>query len=140
MKLKFSMISLLFFAVVAFTSCKVSLVPSRSPEAIAAVQQASASTDNLYNDIIGSSDKTYSTYADNYQVVNQQIEQILVLDSARNKAKVILIIANDIQKRFAKYEAEHKDAGSINNSEAQTYKDYMHALFSSLLNAESNFK
>ena len=140
MKLKFSLLSFLFLFAVAFTSCNVNLVPSKSPVAIAAVQGAATATDNLYNDIIGSSDKSYQSFAPGYQVVNEEINDILIFDSARKKAGVILIIARDIQGRFKKYEAEHKSAGSINNGEAQTYKDYMHALFSSLINAENNFK
>ena len=130
----------LFLLVIIFSSCKVSLVPTRSQDAITAVQNAATATDNLYDDIIGSTEKDYASYATTYESINKQITEIIILDSERKKAGVILIIAQDIQKRFQKYQNEHRQAGAINSSQARTYKDYMHALFSSLLNAENNFK
>jgi hypothetical protein len=138
--MKIKLTFLMLFAMLAFTACKVTLVPGRSDAAIQQVQDAATATDNLYDNIIANSDKSYNASADNYKEVKEQIMQILVLDSARKNTKVILIIANDISKRFAKYENEHKQNGTINNSQARTYQDYMHALFSSLLNAENSFK
>jgi hypothetical protein len=135
-QLKIFLLAALIFTV----SCKVSLVPARSQDAITQVEQASTASDNLYDGIIASSDKSYNTYASNYDAVDQQITQILVLDSSRKNSKVLLIIANDLAKRFQTYQSEHKDAGSINGSQARTYKDYIHALFESLHNAEINFK
>jgi hypothetical protein len=135
-QLKIFLLAALIFTV----SCKVSLVPARSQDAITQVEQASTASDNLYNSIINSSDKSYDAYAANYEAVNEQITQILVLDSSRKNSKVLLIIANDLAKRFQTYQSEHKDAGSINGSQARTYKDYIHALFESLHNAEINFK
>ncbi len=138
--MKFKLFLFASIVAISFASCKVSLVPTRSQDAITAVQNAAIATDNLYSDIIGSTEKDYATYATNYEIVNKQITEIIIMDSERKKSGVILIIAQDIHKRFQKYQEEHRQAGTINNSQARTYKDYMHALFSSLLNAENNFK
>lgn len=136
---KFSFLAVLFL-IVAFTSCKVTLVPARSPEAITQVQQAAAATDSLYDAIISSHDKSYASYALGYDAINEQITQILILDSSRNNAKRVLTIAHDINNRFLKYQSDHQRAGKLNNSQALSKKDYMHSLFSSLQNAENNFK
>lgn len=138
MKSKFILLALI--GAFALTSCRVSLVPTRSPEAITAVQNAATATDNLYKDIIGSSDKSYATYAAAYEAINKQITQILILDSERKRSGVILVIANDIHKRFQKSQSDHRLWGTINNSQAQSFNDYMQALFSALLHSENSFK
>lgn len=140
MKLKFLPILFAIFATLVFTSCRVTLVPARSDAAIQLVQQTATATDILYAGMAASENKSYELFAPDYDSVSKQITQILSLDSSRKKSAVILIIANDIQKRFAKYQAEHQKAETLNEAEIRTYKNYMHALFSSLLNAENSFK
>lgn len=130
---------LLSLATILF-SCKIFQVPAYSSDAVVMVESASNATDVLYTNIIASQDKSYSTYQPNYEIINSQINDILVLDSSRKGSTSILIIANDIKKRFATYEAEHKESGSLNERELNAFKYGMHALWSSLYNAEKNFK
>lgn len=137
MKLK---LSILFALSLLIFSCKVSWVPTRSEQAISQVKQAAQSTDSLYNVIITSSDKSYNTYAEGYQDINLQITQILLFDASRNNSKRIVEIATDIHNTFLEYQTKHKNSGTLNNSQLQTNKDYLHALFSALYNAENHFK
>ena len=106
--MKFKLFLLASIIAIGFASCKVSLVPAKSPDAITAVQNAAIATDNLYDDVIGSTEKYYDTYAATYEAVNKQITQIIILDTERKNSGVILIIAQDIHKRFQKYQNKTK--------------------------------
>jgi len=133
-----ALIGLLFCLLLS--SCRVSLVPAYNPDVVAKVEQASKATDHLYDSIMDSPDKSFYSFSNSYASIHSQIDDILILDSSRESSKIILIIGNDLKKRFVKYEKYHKDAGTLNNSQLRTYKDYMHALWESLFNSEINFK
>lgn len=120
-------------------SCVVT-APAYDPVVVSEVGSASNMTNDLYDKIINSSDKSYSTYANDYETVALAINHILILDSARERNKIILKIANDIKNRFATYRAEHEQAGTRNNTQLETYKNGMHALWSALYNSEVNYK
>lgn len=140
--MKKSRIYLLGYLLIALclASCNVSLVPAKSPTAIALVQKAATATENLYSDIIGSTDKSFLSFSGTYTVINGEIQDVISFDSTRKKTGVVLIIARDIKNRFVKYAAEHQSYGSLNDDQAARYNDYMKAVFSSLLTAENNFK
>lgn len=135
MKLK----HLFIFFIILIASCRVTLVPHYDEGMVAKVKTASLSSDNLYNTMIAG-DKTYAGNQGSYAFVQGQITDILTIDSTRAKSKIILIMTNDINNRFQKYTQEHRMAGALNISQLQTYKDYMHAIWESLYNAEKNFK
>lgn len=103
------------------------------------VLTGSNATDLFYTNIIASPDKSYAVHQSDYDIINSQINDILVLDSSRKNSTTILINANDLKNRFAIYEAEHKEAGTLNERELKAHKYGMHALWSSLYNSEKNY-
>lgn len=120
-------------------SCNILKVPSYSPEAVQMVLTGSNATDLFYTNVIASTDKSYEAHQQDYAIINSQINDILVLDSSRKNSTTILINANDLKNRFAVYEAEHKEAGTLNDRELKAHKSGMHALWSSLYNSEKNY-
>lgn len=133
--------SLILLLVVISFSCSVfKVTPTYNPTAVEMVRSAAENTNQMYSDMINTSDKTYDLFESTYLSISKQINDILVFDSARDKSKVILMMANDIKKRFSKYEFEHKSSVTLNNSQVQSYRDGMSALWKSLYNAEINLK
>lgn len=126
--------------VILFASCTVKLVPTRDTNMISQVGAASNMTAALYDEIIASSDRSFPTYESEYQNVQNAIDNIVVQDATRDKAKVVLKIATDIKNRFANYTAQHKAETNLNDAQLRTFKNYMQALWSALYNAESSYK
>ncbi len=131
---------LLFLSIVfVLNACTVHLVPQKSQTIIDMVNTSANNTNALYDHVISSGDKYYGNYANEYANIDSEISEIITLDSARTKPKIILGMMHDVQNRFSNYEADHK-ARILNNSELQVYKDEMHAIWSTIINAENNYK
>ena len=115
-----------------------SFLPAKSPIALQEVYNADTATIRLYEQIIWSTDKNYSTYQSLYSQIDDQISTILIVDSARLHNKLFLKDANDIKKRFTKYENQHISEVVLNNTELTVNEEEMHALFTDLENSEKN--
>lgn len=133
------LIFLIFFAV-SMASCSVKLVPTKNPGILSKVTQAQADTKNLYTNIMASDDKSYDAFVNQYLIIDTENNNILMLEQARPQGKRVYKFIKDIVSRFAGYEAQHKDAGTINNALALTYQNGMEALWQPLFNAENNYK
>lgn len=125
---------ILLLALVFFTAC----TPKYNQEAVNRTISTRQATVALYNKIIQSQDKNYTSYSDDYLIINAEVDILSLLNESRKNADVSKKIIGDIKARFNTYEGEHKAKGVINASEAQVYKNGMEALWKILYNTELN--
>lgn len=119
-------------------SCKVAFVPKSSAEAIANVHQLQTDVASLYDGYISSTDKSFdeSKYAD----VGSEIDNLVLLENTRDKAKNIIRQAVLIQNTFAQYKGEHKAKGVVNDHQFRIYKKYLQSLIKPLEVSELSLK
>lgn len=131
-----------FFLVAAILllSCNFKLAPSYDASATSKVMTASVATNMMYDKIIASSDKNFATYETDYAKIETQIHEIILIDNTRKRAKTLVGMATDVLNRFVKYQNEHRAAVTLNNAQLRSFKDYMHAVWQPLYNAETNLK
>jgi hypothetical protein len=122
----------------SIVSCKVAFVPKSSAEAIANVHQLQTDVASLYDGYISASDKSFdeSRYAD----VGSEIDNLVLLENTRDKAKNIIRQAVLIQNTFAQYRGEHKAKGVVNDHQFRIYKKYLQSLIKPLEVSELSLK
>lgn len=121
-------------------SCNFKLAPAYNEDAAKKVTIAFSGNMALYDKAIASSNKSYAAYQVDYDLIEVQINEIVTFNQTRKRGTFLLGMSNDILARFVKYENDHKTAGTLNNSQLTSYKDYMQALWKPLYNAEINLK
>lgn len=138
MKLKHLIFSALFlFSII---SCSIKLTPHYSQDAVTQVETLGHDLDSFYDGEIASSDKSYAPVEGRYQQINTEMTGLLTLYATRQNNKTITGFLKDMQGRFAGYQSDHRQAGSLNNAQFLVRKNGMHALWASLHNSEINFK
>lgn len=116
-------------------SC-ISCTPRYSAQSFEKTKMTWDASDALFDRIIQSPDKNYTSYTTDYQTIDVEIAALQEIDHARAKNKIIVKILTDIQNRFDTYESEHKGAGNINDAQARSYKYGMDVLWKELYNTE----
>jgi hypothetical protein len=132
---------LLFLLLVsaAFTSCKVSFVPTKSPSAIANVLDIQNSTDGLYDGIING-DKGYAAHAPEYTLIGSKIDSVVAFNQTRIKGANIYRQSVLLQSAFKKYTSEHSAKSVISAGEARVYKAYIKSFIKPILVSELSLK
>ena len=122
------------------TSCAVTWTPVQDPTAITLINRGQLMTRTLYDRIIASDTvKAYAPYQMEYANIHKVIDELLKINSQRDKAKKLLIITEAIKERMYRYEMDHTGR-MLNNTELSVYKDYMDVLWKNLFTAESSLK
>lgn len=121
-------------------SCNFKLMPAYNESTAQKVTVAFSGNMAIYDNAIKSPDKKFVTYQSDYDLIESQIHEIVSIEQARKNGKIPLGMANDVLERFLKYEGQHKTLGALNNSQLQSYKDYMQAYWKPLYNFELNLK
>lgn len=119
-------------------SCKVTWTPKYDPAVVTLVESTQKATDDLYDQIVSSSDKSYDSYKTQYENIIGNIALIKQTDSSRVKAVKLLNIISYIQERFIQYRDFHLESKVLNNYQAKVFKEYMDVIWKALLNAEKN--
>jgi len=133
----------LLSTVVFFTSCSIfqrALAPKFDQFAVAQVKSITHETDSMYTAMSSSNDKSYSTYFYDYVRIDSDLHTLLSYDSSRKHAATVLVIVNDINRRFYDYQNEHKNYVNLNNSQILAYKEGMDAVLNILFRTEANYK
>lgn len=123
----------------AFTSCKVSFVPTKSPSMIANVIDLQNSTDGLYDGIING-DKGYEAHAPEYALIGSKIDSVVAYNQTRPKGANIYRQSILLKSAFQKYASEHKGKSVISVGEARVYKAYIKSFIKPILVSELSLK
>jgi hypothetical protein len=126
--------------IVVPTSCKVSFVPASSQGMITQVQNATDFTDELYNQMASSTDKSYATWRGSYIGIDSIITSILSQDSVRAKSGVLLSQVALLQKNFRILKNYHQSQGILNNSQLRLYQSQLDAFWQAILVSEKSYK
>lgn len=121
-----------FLAIIAFTSCKVTWVPTKSPTALNLVKQVQQDANNAF------SLATYNDVA--YNVASQSIDSLISFDKSRVKSGKILKQDAAIKSLFDEFKAEHKAAGDISPIRAEVYKSYFKSVIDPRIISENSLK
>lgn len=120
----FNKLSIVLVLGLMLFSCRVSLVPSASPQISSLIDRIGDNAASMYNDIRYSTDKGYNTYLPKYDFINSEIDSLIVLDNARGKAKEMIKQDAAIKKHFNIYKDEHQAYGNITNGKVNVYDVY----------------
>ena len=124
---------LIFLISIAFfCSCKVTLVPAKSSEAIDLLNNISRDGN------IALSDLTFNQVE--YVNVDNEIGALIALDQTRTKAGKLVTQDLQIQKLFSEYETEHRNKGTIVASESNVYLKYFKGVLRPRVNSENSLK
>lgn len=123
-----------------FTSCRVSLVPAKSPATVVTIIDIGNNVEDLYDDIITGTDKSYSLYDNQYQAIAVKIDSVLARDQRREHAGNIVAQDKIIKRYFARYREDHKSKNVLNNGELKVYKSYMRSFLKPRLVSETSLK
>lgn len=131
---------LLLISATVFSACRVTWSPAKSPSMIANVLDVQNSTSNLYSTMIAATDKSYTTYAADYQSIDNKIDSIVVVNSSREHGANVYKQSLLLQKYFKKYEADHQAKGSLTTGELRVYKSYLQSFIKPVLVSELSLK
>lgn len=121
-------------------SCRVTWVPAKSPSMIVDLLDVQSSTDNLYDAIIASPDKSYTRFEASYTAIETKIDSIVAVNEKRDHAKNIYSQTLLLERYFNKYQALHKTRASIPNEEFRVYKEYLKSFIKPILVSELSLK
>jgi len=124
--------------VVTIISCKVTWVPSADDQIKAQVTQGMRTTDSVYDVMIVSSDKTYSSHTAGYDLIAQDIDNLYHLEEARNST--IASQVKILQTHFIYYRSQHQTKGTLNKGQLETYKNDLDAFWKPIINSENFLK
>jgi hypothetical protein len=116
----------------AFTSCKVTWVPTKSDTALNLIQKVQNDANNAFG---------LATYNDvAYGIAGQSIDSLISFDKSRVKSGTILKQDDRIKQLFDEFEKEHKAKGSIVASERDTYTTYLKSAIDAREISENSLK
>jgi hypothetical protein len=116
----------------AFTSCKVTWVPTKSDTALNLIQKVQNDANNAFG---------LATYNDvAYNVAGHSIDSLIFFDKSRVKSGTILKQDARIKILFDEISSEHKAKGEIVESEQATYKTYFNSVISPRITSENSLK
>ncbi|GEM_PF-7115993 len=131
------LLSLLFITTLA--GCNYSLVPQKSAQINSTIVDVGNDTEDLYDAVIVSPDKSFSPYENRYNSIDAKIDSITNADMLRPHSKNLVTQDNIIKKFFEKYKSDHR-ARNLNNAELTIYKLQMRRVIKPRLVSESSFK
>ncbi len=121
-------------------SCKVQFVPSADAAIKAAVVASAQHTDALYLQMINAEDKEFTTYAADYAAVESEINAIAIQDGVRKGGSVVSQQVALLQKNFLQYKSHHREVGTLNSGQLQTYRGLLAGLWLPIIKVESYYK
>lgn len=136
----FKKIILLLLISTTLFSCKVMFVPHKDGAMLVAVQHISDQTMDLYTAMMGSTNKTYGTYAAEYTDIQTQVDSVISVNTTRPKAGLILSQARRFQALFAKCKGDHQAKGTLNNGQLASSKKYLWSYLKPWLVSETSLK
>lgn len=132
-------ILLLTLLTVTLFSCRVAFVPAKSAVILADLQDVSASSLSLYDRMLVSPDKSYATYAADYDYIGNKIDSISNADKTRNRSGMIVQQDARLQTIFNKYRQYHIDRSVLTNPEIRVFKEYLKSFIRPRLVSELSF-
>lgn len=134
-------ITKIFFAFVfmlAFTACRVSLVPAYSAELENQIVNAAKNTDLLYLQIMeaSSGNKNFSNWSDKYLAAETEINSILLKDQARTNDSDLIKPVVALRSYFINAMNDHKTRNVLNNAELLIYNEQLKAFWLPVLKEE----
>lgn len=130
----------LLIVVIPIAACRVTFVPASSANMIGQVTLAAKTTDSLYLAIQFNNDKGFITYKPVYVQLQSTINSIRLQDSIRPKSAILLMEIDRMKKTFINLMYTHQAKGSINNAEAEIYRNIMSGLWAPILVTENSYK
>jgi hypothetical protein len=136
LSLVFALLSISMLA----SSCKVTFVPAANIEMKTDVNTGAQKTDALYLKMIGSTDKTFASYSNDYAEVEASINSIVLRDSVRTKGGNIFKSAQILRDHFKTYSTDHLLRGKLTTGELSAYMNYLRAFWRPLQVQENSLK
>lgn len=133
---------ILFLLIISATvfSCRVTFAPAKDASMIVNVMDIQDKTNTLYDGIIASTDKSFDTYANEYTSLDRKIDSVVAMNKDRKNAGNIHKQASLLQTHFKRYAADHKNKGTLRDSEARVYRDYLQSFIKPILVSEFSLK
>lgn len=115
---------------------KFQFTTTYSQEAVNQLNTVSQKIGAIYTAIQTSTDRSFSTYQNQYDSAIALLTELKKLEDTRVKNKAIIYQSTNALEMFTKYMNEHKAKGSITIGEATVYQLYMKSFFDSWKLAE----
>lgn len=128
------------------SSCKVTFVPSYSEAIEKQIIETQKMNEKLYNDIkyASLSNREFENFEKQYSEIESNINSLVFQMHAREKNIDFLSMADNLKMNFLKYKKEHLDlkvkGKKMTDGEADSYIDYIQALYDPMLKAEKVLK
>jgi len=139
----FLLASMMTFSIVAitFSSCRVTLPPpAKSASQIVNTLDIQAGIISLYDVMIASPDKRYTTFESDYASLGSKIDTLVSFNLMRPHGSNILQQTILLQTYFYKYAGNHKTSGTISKGDLRSYKEYLKSFTKPILVSELSLK
>ncbi|MBE7176463.1 MAG: hypothetical protein INR69_08680 [Mucilaginibacter polytrichastri] len=132
----------LFLLLLAWSSCRVQLVPEYSAALDERIVETAKLNDLLYLGLLDlpPAERKFSGCADAYRKIEGEINSIILENEARKPNEHMTAIVDALKKHFAEYRDEHRQKGTLSNGEIRIYQAQIHAFWVPLLRAERALK
>lgn len=130
---------LLFSLLLAFTSCRVSLVPAYDDGIVKQIELVAKASDKLLLELIEAEPKerAYNLYKARYIDVQVELGDLLRKEKNRLKGDELVSITTNIIEQFNNYKERHKtDDTTIKSAVLILQREYISDHFNTLLIAE----
>jgi hypothetical protein len=125
-------------SIVAFVSCKVQLMPVYNQSMINQITAAKFTVDSVYDIIINADDKSFENFKSGYELSEVYINNIITVEAARPKAKILADQAQRIKNVFENAYNFHAKNIVISAQTAFGFKTQIDATFDALMVSETN--
>ncbi|HET9825336.1 MAG TPA: hypothetical protein VFP87_08380 [Chitinophagaceae bacterium] len=141
---RFMKLSLLLATLVwiAFSNCKVTLVPPYDAAIEEQIVNTAKMNDRLYLEMQDQqvSDRAYTKYASKYLDIESEINSLLLKNEARRQSHDLVVITNNLKTLFVQFKEKHKQDNTISNADIKLNQVQIAAAWKALLIAERGLK
>lgn len=126
----------------AFSHCKVALVPPYDADIEQQIVNTAKMNDRLYLEMQDEpvADRTYSKYSSKYLDIESEINSILLKNQARKQSHDLIVITNNLKTLFVQFKDKHKQDTTINDADIKLNQLQIAAAWKALLVAERGLK
>jgi hypothetical protein len=129
-------------ALLAFTACRVTMVPDHNEALERQIITAQKANDRLYLDMLAvpETERKFELFISRYVEIESEINSILFQNKARQKSEDFVTITENLKNKFRQYKEEHKAAKTLKDAEITAYQAGITAMCKPLILAERSFK
>lgn len=127
-----------FLLLFTFTACK-QFVPSKDNTQLNALTDAQAAADLMYSQM-SQGNRNYVTYADQYQIISNDLDSITSHDIKRHGAWALIIQDNNIVKVFAGQRGFHQGKGTLTPKQVTNTQGIIHDVIDTRIKSENLLK